>query len=46
MAGCAGSKCIVAINRDPEANIFKEADFGIVGDYRKILPVLIEKFKP
>ena len=27
MAGCSGSKCIIAINRDPEAHIFKEADF-------------------
>jgi len=45
MAGCASSKCIVAINRDPEAQIFKEADFGVVGDYRQILPTLIEKCK-
>lgn len=45
MAGCSGAKCIVAINKDPEAHIFKEADFGIVGDYRKALPSLIEKCK-
>ena len=43
LAGCSGSKCIIAINKDPEAHIFKEADFGIVGDYREALPVLIEK---
>ncbi|MBW2038450.1 MAG: electron transfer flavoprotein subunit alpha/FixB family protein [Deltaproteobacteria bacterium] len=43
LAGCSGSKCIVAINKDPEAHIFKEADFGVVGDYRKALPPLIEK---
>ena len=45
MAGCSGSKCIVAINRDPDANIFKEADFGVIGDYRAVLPALIEKCK-
>jgi electron transfer flavoprotein alpha subunit len=45
MAGCSGSKCIVAMNRDPEANIFKVSDFGIVGDYRQALLVLIEKCK-
>jgi electron transfer flavoprotein alpha subunit len=45
MAGCLGSKCIVAINRDPDAQIFKEADFGVVGDYRQVLPTLIAKCK-
>jgi electron transfer flavoprotein alpha subunit len=45
MAGCSGSKHIIAINRDPEANIFNEADFGIVGDWREALPALIEKVK-
>jgi electron transfer flavoprotein alpha subunit len=45
LAGCSGSKCVVAINKNPEAHIFKEADFGIVEDYRKALPPLIEKIK-
>jgi electron transfer flavoprotein alpha subunit len=45
MAGCSGSKCIVAINRDPEAHIFRVSDFGVVGDYREALPALIEKCK-
>lgn len=43
MVGCSGSKYIVAINRDAEANIFKEADFGVIGEYAKVLPSLIEK---
>ena len=45
MAGCSGSKTIVAINRDAEANIFKAASFGIVGDYKQVLPPLIEAVK-
>jgi electron transfer flavoprotein alpha subunit len=45
MAGCIGSKVIVAINRDAEANIFKVSDFGVVGDYRQVLPSLIERLK-
>jgi electron transfer flavoprotein alpha subunit len=32
----------VAINTDPEAAIFREARFGIVGDYRKVLPALAQ----
>jgi electron transfer flavoprotein alpha subunit len=43
MAGCAGSKLIVAINKDPEAHIFKEADLGVVGDYREVLQHFIEE---
>ena len=43
MAGCSGSKTIIAINKDPEANIFREAQFGVVGDWKKVLPALTEK---
>ena len=42
MAGCSGSKHIVAINKDGDANIFKEASFGVVGDWSKVLPSFME----
>jgi electron transfer flavoprotein alpha subunit len=42
MAGCGNAKTIVAINTDPDAAIFRDARFGIVGDYRKIVPALVE----
>ncbi len=45
MAGCSGCKNIVAINKDPEANIFREARFGVVGDWKKVLPALTEKVR-
>lgn len=45
VAGMAGSRTIVAINRDSEAPIFGVAHLGIVGDYREVLPPLIAKIK-
>ena len=45
MAGCSGSKNIVAINKDADANIFKAARFGIVGDFKVVMPALIEAVK-
>ncbi|MDE2687961.1 MAG: electron transfer flavoprotein subunit alpha/FixB family protein [Chloroflexota bacterium] len=42
MAGCSASKNIVAINRDEDANIFRSASFGVVGDWKNVLPSFIE----
>jgi electron transfer flavoprotein alpha subunit len=45
MSGCSGAKTIVAINKDKEANIFRHARFGVVGDWKKVLPAFTAKVK-
>ena len=45
ISGMSGSKYIIAINKDEEAPIFSIADLGIVGDVKKILPLMIEEFR-
>ena len=45
LSGCGQSKIIVAINKDPEANIFNYANFGVVGDWKKVLPAFRDKLK-
>ena len=45
LSGCSGSKNIIAINKDAEANIFRQARFGAVGDWKKVLPAFTAKLK-
>jgi electron transfer flavoprotein alpha subunit len=45
LAGITNAKCVVAINKDEDANIFKRARFGIVEDFKKVVPVLSQVLK-
>jgi len=45
MTGCARSQRIIAINKDSAAPIFKQAHFGVVGDWKAVLPAFLEKLK-
>lgn len=45
LAGMSGSKNIVAINKDPKANIFKVAHYGVVSEYEKVMPSFVMKCK-
>ena len=45
MAGMAGSKNIVAINKDADSNMVKVSKFAIIDDYKKVVPALIEEIK-
>ncbi|MBI5949521.1 MAG: electron transfer flavoprotein subunit alpha/FixB family protein [Chloroflexi bacterium] len=45
MAGCSGAQTIVAVNTDPQAPIFGFAQYGVVGDYRKVIPSLTSRLR-
>jgi electron transfer flavoprotein alpha subunit len=45
IAGMSSSKVIVAVNKDPDAPIFKIADFGVVGDLFQVIPALKEEIR-
>jgi electron transfer flavoprotein alpha subunit len=45
MAGCGNAKVIIAINTDPEAAIFQDAHYGVVGDYREVVPALLGRLR-
>jgi len=45
LAGMSGAKTIVAINADPQASIFRIADYGVVGKYEEIIPTFTETLK-
>ena len=45
LAGINSASTVVAINTDPNADMFKRADYGVVGDYREVLPAFVERVR-
>jgi electron transfer flavoprotein alpha subunit len=45
LAGMRASRCIVAVNQDAQAPIFRHCDYGVVGDLYAVLPALIAELR-
>ena len=45
MAGMAGSKNVITINKDPESNMVKSSRYAIIGDFKQVLPALINEIR-
>ena len=45
LAGITAARKVVAINNSPDADIFTRADYGVVGDYREVLPAFVQRVK-
>ncbi len=45
MAGCRGSKRILAINTDPEAPILAHADYAVIGDLHDVVPAIVAEVR-
>lgn len=45
LAGMQSSDCIIAVNKNPDAPIFDVADYGIVGDLYKVIPMMVEEIR-
>ena len=45
LAGITSARKVVAINNSPDADIFTRADYGVVGDYREVLPAFVQRVK-
>ena len=45
MAGMAGAKNVITINKDPESNMVKSSRYAIIGDFKQVLPALINEVK-
>jgi electron transfer flavoprotein alpha subunit len=45
MSGMAGSKTVVAINKDPDSNMVKSARYAVIGDYKQVVPALVNEIK-
>lgn len=45
MAGCGNARTIVAVNSDAEAAIFREARYGVIGDWKQVIPALMQEIR-